>query len=205
MVGSCPQPPLKWLASARVHHGYEWRGRVAAGSTRLDRRLATWTEVMNAEIPKHIEAALDDAYCAGPAKEELILTVEQSLGVAFPSQYRAFLRRYGAALLRGVELYGITNNPGNLRDKPPQWTDLRMIAHYTLPEGLPRKVIPISSNGGDYTYYLTIEAKGKVAAASVVAYGPGLDGVQVASDFFDFIEKAISKGTQSFLEPYYES
>ena len=80
-----------------------------------------------------------------------------------------------------------------------------MIAHYTLPEGLPRKVIPISSNGGDYTYYLTTEAKGKVAAASVVAYGPGLDGVQVASDFFDFIEKAITKGTQSFLEPYYES
>jgi len=156
---------------------------------------------MNAKIPKHIEAALDDAYCAGPAKEELILAIEQSLGVVFPSQYRAFLRRYGAALLRGVELYGITDNPGNVRDKPPQWTDLRML-RYTLPEG---KVIPISSNGGDYTYYLTTEAKGKVAAASIVVYGPGLDGVQIASDFFDFIEKATSKGTQSFLEPYYES
>jgi len=36
---------------------------------------------MNAKIPKHIEAALDDAYCAGPAKEELILAIEQSLGV----------------------------------------------------------------------------------------------------------------------------
>jgi len=155
---------------------------------------------MNVEIPERIKSALDRASCAGPAAEPLILAAEQSLGAAFPPQYRAFLRRYGAAMGTGFVIYGLTDAKEGAR---PRWIDLRSVAHYTLPEGLPRKLIPISDNGGDYTYYLTTETRGKVAAASVVVYGPGLEGVQVASDFFDFIEKAESKGIESFIAPYY--
>jgi len=156
--------------------------------------------VMNVEIPKHIEALLDRADCAGPASEELILGAEQSLGVAFPSQYRAFLRRYGAARwFRRGELFGLTYEQNSVRGKPPMWVDLRWVARYSLPEGMPRKLVPIASDGGDYKFYLTTEARGKVAAGSVVVYGPGLDGVEVAPDFFEFVEKAASKGTWALV------
>jgi|SRR5882672_3887126 len=156
---------------------------------------------MSVEIPKHIEAVLDAAECAGPASEQLISSAEQSLGVAFPPQYRAFLQHYGAALFFGFPLYGLTDR--NSTSGPPKWVDLRRVARFKLPEGMPRKLIPISDNGGDYTYYLRTEAREKVGADSAIVYGPGLDGVQVAADFFDFIEKAASQGVESFLEPHY--
>jgi hypothetical protein len=152
---------------------------------------------MDLEIPEHIELAFGEADCAGPASEQLILSVEQSLGVSFPPQYRAFLRRYGAALFTGFEIYGLVDTAGN--DEPPIWLDLRSALRTHKLATKAKTLIPISDDGGDYTFYLTTESTFNVPAHSVVMYGPGRDGVQVSSNFFDFVRRTASEGVSSLV------
>jgi hypothetical protein len=56
-------------------------------------------------------------------------------------------------------------------------------------------LLPISDDGGDYKFFL----HAKPGAEGVVIYGPGLDGAEVARDFFDFLLRAAKNGVLSLV------
>ncbi len=56
---------------------------------------------------------------------------------------------------------------------------------------IPHAYVAISSDGGDYTFYLD-SGGGKGGEHPVVVLGPGADAVVVATDFFDFVSRSSS-------------
>ena len=142
-------------------------------------------------IPVQVKAALDSADCAGGVTEELIRSTEERYDLVFSTEYRFFLRRYGAALLPGFEVYGLIES--RISDGPPVWTDLRNVLRNLADNKIPLELIPISDDGGDYKFYM------KSNADAVVIYGPGLDGDQVARGFFEFLGHAMTKGIASLV------
>jgi hypothetical protein len=148
---------------------------------------------MNSEIPERVHAILMNADCAGPAGEDLVASVESRLGKKFPKQYRAFLRQCGAALCGGFEIYGLVDAPD--KGEPPTWSDLRTALRARVERGLAKDLLPISDDGGDYKFLLRTDPN----SSAVVIYGPGLDGVEVAKDFFDFVARASQEGISSLI------
>jgi len=148
---------------------------------------------MSSDIPDSVQAVLANADCAGPASEELITGVERRLGLRFPKEYRTFLSRFGAALCNGFEVYGLVDAPD--AGEPPIWSDLRGSLRKRVERSLEMSLLPISDDGGDYKFYLTTGA----ASGGVVVYGPGLDGVEVAKNFFDFLTRANEEGISSLV------
>ena len=149
---------------------------------------------MNVAIPFSAAAILDGADCAGEVDENLIFDIEEQQKLKFPAEYRVFLKKYGAALLNGFEVYGLIEAKHAAEDGPPIWVDLRL--QFGKPEfnGMPKGLIPISDNGGDYKFYLQCAPDAADATGSVIVYGPGVDGKKVASGFFEFLERAVLKG-----------
>ena len=117
---------------------------------------------------------------------ETIANAEAELGVAFPSPYRTFLARYGAAMGVGFEIAGLFKSD---KDEPPMWRDIVLATKRTRRAArghLPETLLPISGDGASLTYY--INANGE-DSCPVVAYGPGCDGQQVAESFEEFVVK----------------
>lgn len=138
---------------------------------------------------------LDDAFTPGGASEEAISKAEQTLGISFPTSYREFLKKYGAAMGAGYEIAGIfTPN----EDEPPMWRDvvafsnqMRRMAGTFLLETL----IPISSDGVSVTYFLDVSNQ---ETSPVIALATGNDEVQVAQSFEEFVVK-LSNGDLDVL------
>lgn len=146
---------------------------------------------MAGNLSREVIRVLDDGDCAGPASDSLVKSAEDSLRVEFPAEYRNFLRQYGAALLLGVEIYGLAQRADPA--EPPIWSDLRTLARQSV-AGLPADLIPVSDDGGDYRFYLRSGNE-----SPVLVYGPGLNGIQVASSFSEFVLRAVKSGVSSLL------
>lgn len=146
-----------------------------------------------------IRKLLETATVAGGASEESILEAEAQLGVRFTPSYRQFLSNFGAALCTGFELAGLFG-VGNDNDRPPQWSNV-VTATKQLRRAsrglIPNEYIPISDDGGDYTFYLDTSHSDDQGECPVIVLGPGADAVIVADDFFDFVKRSID-GSLSF-------
>lgn len=147
------------------------------------------------EIPEDLMRILEDGECAGPADESMVQELERSIGFSVPSQYRTFLLTYGAALVHGLEVYGLVNLSEN---EPPMWSDIRNVLRLHGLQGLPGRLIPISDDGGDYRFFLMNDENTSLGG-SVIVYGPGCDGLEVTSNFYDFIRAARDGGVSSLI------
>ncbi|CAN7391417.1 SMI1/KNR4 family protein [Variovorax sp. LjRoot178] len=105
---------------------------------------------MSTNLPPSVAAVLDKADCSGAVSEEFISEVERRNELALPDEYRAFLLRYGAALLQGLEVYGLV--PSAVEGEPPCWNDVRALLRNS---GLPSHLVPISDDGCDFSFYLS--------------------------------------------------
>jgi cell wall assembly regulator SMI1 len=142
-----------------------------------------------------ITKIMKKANIAGPASEEMIKAAEDELGVRFPPSYRYFLKSYGAALCTGFEIGGLFTSSGD--DEPPLWTDVVTAAlrKRRISRGsIPNEYIPISDEGGDYTFYLDTTQRRSDGECPVVVLGPGADDVVVAESFFDFVTRTFERG-----------
>jgi hypothetical protein len=124
----------------------------------------------------------------GPASHAMIASAEERLGVRFPQSYRAFLVAYGAALCQGFEIAGLFHHAD--RSRPPLWSDvvaknLRLQHRSHLPDGY----VAISGDGVEVTYYLDTAKRREDGECVVVALGPGVDSVDVAADFTEFLRR----------------
>ncbi|ODB95142.1 hypothetical protein A3197_17415 [Candidatus Thiodiazotropha endoloripes] len=152
--------------------------------------------IENSEFPDEIKTLLDGSDYAGPASEGAVGELEDKLGFNVPAQYRVFLLSYGAALLHGFEIYGLADTEDG---EPPTWSDVRNELRPTELGGLLNRLIPISDDGGDYTFYIASTQDDESLGEPVVAYGPGVDGKEVAVSFFDFIAIAQRDGVATLL------
>jgi hypothetical protein len=59
---------------------------------------------------------------------------------------------------------------------------------------IPNEYVPISDNGGDYTYCLDTSRSNSQGECPVIVLGPGADAVVVADNFFDFVLRSFSGG-----------
>lgn len=151
---------------------------------------------MSTELPDDVRAIIESADCAGPAPESAVEELESALGFSVPSQYRVFLLGFGAALFHGFEIYGLASTPD---DEPPMWSDVRSVLRSGDTQSLPGRLIPISDDGGDYSFFLATNEEEPSGPSPVVAYGPGCDGREVAPSFFDFIRAVSTGGVSSLL------
>ena len=123
---------------------------------------------------------------SGPSTEEQIKTAERQLGVKFPSEYREFLAKYGAARIAGYQIAGLTHQDP---EQPPMWDSVvqatRSLRDLHGKVGDYDDLIAISGDGMDITFYL--RTKGD-AAGKVLALGPGVEK-EVAGTFSEFISR----------------
>src|SRR5262245_17949151 len=139
------------------------------------------------------QRVLEKGRYAGPVPEADIVKAEETLSVRFPLSYRLFLRHFGAAWLRApYEVAGLS--PYRHTDpQPPLWVhvvDHTEIMRRAFRGQMPHAYVPISSDGGDYQFYLDTGKQDAIGESPVVVFGPGLDGVVVATSFVEFAEKA---------------
>ena len=149
----------------------------------------------NRDLPDDVRSIIGSADCAGPAREIVVKELESALGYPLPAQYRAFLLAFGAALFHGFEIYGLPSQSDN---EPPAWSDIRDALRTVSMQGFSGRLIPISDDGGDFSFFVAVN-EGASDSSPVVAYGPGCDGREVAASFFDFIRAASKSGVASIL------
>ena len=122
----------------------------------------------------------------GLVDPSLIGDAEKELGCVFPKEYRAFLERFGAAWLPGIEISGVTPDDG--RDGPPVWDSVVRHARQMQQVNKSRiseEMIPIASDGMGVTFYLS--TKGENCGA-VQALGPGVN--EWYASFYEFVSNA---------------
>jgi hypothetical protein len=136
-------------------------------------------------------AALADCDVAGPATPEMIADAERQLGVSFPSSYRWFLARYGAAVCKGFCVAGLFEATNEA--ETPYWPHVvtRTLQLRRAGDGhLPVAYVSISDDGGDYKYYLDTSRQTGEDECPVVVLGPGAEGLVVADEFGVFLKRA---------------
>ncbi len=138
-------------------------------------------------IREEYEAILAGTTVAGPAAKDAIATAEQQLAIQFPPSYSLFLRRFGAAMGSGFEVFGlfVSRSCG-----PPLWRDVISECRQfreTVRDAIPNSLIPISDDGCGVNFLL--ESKEGDTSGIVIAYGPGIDGEVVATEFEEFVVK----------------
>ncbi len=148
-------------------------------------------------IPGGLKIVLDNSDFSGPASEGTVEELESRLGFSFPEQYKAFLLNYGAALFQGFEIFGIAEDEDE--EGPPLWSDVRSELFSSDLSEFPGRLIPISNDGSDYTFYILVKQNSESGDQPVVAYGPGVDGKEVADSFFDFIKVAQQDGIETLV------
>ena len=139
-----------------------------------------------------IEELLTRATLAGRVDEEMIRLAEAKLSVQFPTSYRLFLSRFGAAICPGFEIAGLFDVGGE-DGGPPLFSDVvtgtlqkRRSSHGAFSSAY----VPISDDGGDYTFCLATGSFNAAGECPVVVVGPGADSVVVADDFFAFLVRS---------------
>ncbi len=141
---------------------------------------------MNTTFPANaaVQRLLEDGVVAGPAPNGAIAAAEAGLGVTFPDQYRDFLERYGAALIGGVEIYGIVDASKN---DPPLWQDVRTatgrLREHRQVGTENAQYLLISEDGTGVYFYLNTGAAPDV---EVWAIGPGVRRA-VSKDLYEFV------------------
>lgn len=108
----------------------------------------------------------------GPTTEAEVVAAEEDLGLAFPSEYRAFLLRYGSGVVGSHEIYGL----GAKRTAVPH---LLWLVNDLKKSGLnrPPQLVPFHAEGdGDYSAVLAAPLAGQ-ATGSVVYWSPRRDDV----------------------------
>lgn len=141
--------------------------------------MADWDEV------RHI---FENATVAGPASTESVASATDQLKVTFPKSYLRFLESFGAAMCDGFEIAGVffVENPTQTSLWQDVVTKTRQSKRYAF-DSIPAGYVAISDDGCDVSYYLATAQMDSDGECPVVALGPGIDGVEVASDFVQFI------------------
>jgi hypothetical protein len=138
---------------------------------------------------ERIKGILESADTAGPVPEERVRAGEEVLGIRFPSVYREFLLSYGAAMGSGWEVYGIDPTRTS-EDEPPRFVDVirSAISERSGPHGRfhPRHLIQIAHDGMELGFYLDL-SKESGGECPVLGLGPGVDLVEAAPKFVDFV------------------
>jgi len=144
---------------------------------------------MMTTIIEEYESILDKASVAGPTTEDSIASAEEQLAVKFPMPYRKFLMEYGAAMGVGFEIAGLFESSG---DGPPMWRHVvKMTEQFRgiTKDNLPSTLVPICDDGCGTAYYIDTAHQSDDAPCSIFAYGPGIEGGAIASNFEEFAVK----------------
>lgn len=134
----------------------------------------------------------DSSEFFGPIPEERIDEAERELGLPLTGSYRTFLRRFGAGHLLGYSFDGLPDTR-NSDDEMPAFLNVadttKMHWKGNAGNGMPRGLIYVTDDGGDYNFYLDTTKRDERGECPVVVHGPGAAGVLVARDFLDFLRK----------------
>jgi cell wall assembly regulator SMI1 len=121
---------------------------------------------------------------SGPCSDSDIRQAENELGVKFPSQYKEFLSKCGAALLGGVEVYGLPNPETN---DPPVWQNVVTVTKQLRSWGQAGtekpSLVPIAEDGTGVYFFVDTH---DFPNTTIFAIGPGVEK-KMSSDFFEFI------------------
>lgn len=124
---------------------------------------------------------------SGPIDNLTINQAEMQLDVKFPSQYRQILKKHGAFVANGVELYGILTDKN---DEPSVWIDIveetKKLKEWEQAGTEREGFIPFSDDGcGVYFFFDTMVSP----STKIHAIGPGIDKF-VSDNLYDFIIKS---------------
>ncbi len=140
------------------------------------------------QIDPRLDAVFGTSFNSGAATEAAVASAEASLGLRFPPSYRQFLRRYGASLCSGFEIYGLppVPHPG----EQPQWSSVTESTLSLRPSCLPENSIQISHDGMDHGYFLQCSLSDTSFEGPVIEWGPSHGGGKIiAATFLDFVEQ----------------
>jgi antitoxin YobK len=125
----------------------------------------------------------------GPQPEARVQSAEKALGTTLPPTYRRFVRELGAGFCGGLELFGITGEPG-------QTDSAHDTVHRTLEErtyGLPPDMIIVAETGMGEFYVLDLAQSDEQGEGPVVIVPfpspdlPSSESEHVAVDFGAFL------------------
>lgn len=120
----------------------------------------------------------------GPVDDLAIAHAEAELGVQFPAEYQELLRKYGAVLTGGIEVYGLPKMEGN---DPPLWQNVvavtKQLREWDQVGADRQSFIPICDDGSGVYFYLDTSAS---PATKIYAVGPGVEQAYDA-DLFRFL------------------
>jgi cell wall assembly regulator SMI1 len=121
---------------------------------------------------------------SGPVNVTAIEQAEAELGVQFPLEYREFLKKFGAVIADGIEVYGLPNSDTN---DPPMWQDVVAVTNELRnwgQAGTERKgFVPICDDGTGVYFFLDTTKSPKT---EIWAIGPGVEKM-VLSSFSEFL------------------
>ncbi len=150
-------------------------------------------------VIERLRDAIGDRECFGAVSDARIVAAEESLGVRFPSSYRAFLGAFGAAwLCPPLEIAGLPDEPKS--DESPLWTDVVAVTQRIreVSRGnTPSSYVWIADDGSDYSFYLDTASIDPSGECCVRILGPGRDGVIVAASFLEFVELVADEGIEA--------
>lgn len=134
--------------------------------------------------------------CFGAVEEAEIRRLETNLGVALPSEYRAFLADHGSGILGHLEILGLGCEPVSVPSLPWMIGDLEEAGFKR-----PRELIPISAIGnGDFAAILAATVE-DIAVGSVVYWSPRRDDElrleTAAASFSAWLEDQLGKRSHS--------
>lgn len=140
------------------------------------------------EIDQRLDAVFGGAFNSGPVSEDTVVSAEAELALIFPPSYRQFLRRFGASMCSGVEIYGIPSlpDPGD----SPQWSNVTECTLRLRPNCLPENSIQVSHDGMDHGYFLECSVSDTSLEGPVIEWGPWhAEGKVIAASFLEFVEQ----------------
>jgi len=154
------------------------------------------------ELARRLETLLSGADVAGPLSTERVDRVETELGVVLPRSYRVFLEKWGACNLPELTVAGV--DPARVDESEcPYWDDCvraTLALRRASRDHLPKDLVFISDDGGDYKFYLDTAVRDTDGECPVLVLGPGMDGDILATSFLAFLERAV-RGDELFTGP----
>ncbi len=136
-----------------------------------------------------VDANDDQADFDGTKPDELLSKAEQSLGLAFPATYRAFLSHLGCGDIAGVEFYGVIKDDFVNSSVPDAiWLTLRQRENGKAPSSL--IIVGSTGNGGYYAIDCS-KSSGENESPVVEWWAGPQQQREVATDFGEFFLRSI--------------
>ena len=135
------------------------------------------------DIERLVELHRDECFVGDPVPDDLIQKAEAFLGVRFPDDYRAFLKKWDTLALGPIEIYGVTSDSFESGSVPNGiWLTNRKRVQLSMPNHL---VILASNEGVEYFCLDTSDPK----RSEVVIFDVGSRQVRAtrADSLFEFI------------------